>query len=423
MQYKLHSFFALAALGLGSLTINAQTVSTFEDVVLAGVDTTYLETKFPVDGIYTYESGNVKFYGSVSWGTSWANFNCSNGTDTVETSYAKTAACIVGAGQDVSDNYGIAYVPIDFMGPDPTATIPVGAKLLGDAAGNRVAGVYVTNSVYAYRYILNGGFYAANNHWFKLIIRGYLNGVAAADSVNFTLADYTNAANPVLVNTWEWVDLTNLGNVDSVTFDLISSDAGQFGINTPAYFAIDNLTTLDGDCPQATSITAVSINENSATINWTNSVTGIDVDYEVAVDQSATLAPTATAVAVTSATFSATSLQENTVYYMHVRSTCDAGFSDWDTASFKTLAGTGLFDKNTAGLSVSISPNPAQDVLHINAATIVNAEIYNLEGKRLMSVTKAKDINIAALPAGLYMLRVIDEKGKEHNTLRFSKKN
>ena len=36
-----------------------------------------------------------------------------------------------------------------------------------------------------------------------------------------------------------------LGNVDSVLFSLTSSDVGQFGMNTPGFFAIDEFTTRD----------------------------------------------------------------------------------------------------------------------------------------------------------------------------------
>jgi hypothetical protein len=38
------------------------------------------------------------------------------------------------------------------------------------------------------------------------------------------------------------MDLTSLGGAKSLSFDYASSDVGQFGINTPLYFAMDNLT-------------------------------------------------------------------------------------------------------------------------------------------------------------------------------------
>jgi len=42
------------------------------------------------------------------------------------------------------------------------------------------------------------------------------------------------------VKDWEWVDLSGLGLVDMIEFSLSSSDTGAYGMNTPAYFFIDN---------------------------------------------------------------------------------------------------------------------------------------------------------------------------------------
>ena len=36
--------------------------------------------------------------------------------------------------------------------------------------------------------------------------------------------------------------MTGAGSVSSLQFALASSDTGSFGINTPAYFALDSLT-------------------------------------------------------------------------------------------------------------------------------------------------------------------------------------
>ena len=40
---------------------------------------------------------------------------------------------------------------------------------------------------------------------------------------------------------WTDVDLSILGDVYGLSFDYESSDIGSFGINTPTYFAIDNI--------------------------------------------------------------------------------------------------------------------------------------------------------------------------------------
>jgi hypothetical protein len=44
-----------------------------------------------------------------------------------------------------------------------------------------------------------------------------------------------------IVRNWTRVDLSALGTVDSVTFHFESSDIGEFGINTPLYFCLDDL--------------------------------------------------------------------------------------------------------------------------------------------------------------------------------------
>jgi hypothetical protein len=47
---------------------------------------------------------------------------------------------------------------------------------------------------------------------------------------------------PGVLATWTWFDLTALGTVDTITFTFDGSDQGAFGLNTPAYFAMDDLT-------------------------------------------------------------------------------------------------------------------------------------------------------------------------------------
>jgi hypothetical protein len=63
-------------------------------------------------------------------------------------------------------------------------------------------------------------------------------------SVDFYLADYQFTSNcyDYILHEWTWVDLTPLGDiVKTLHFELSSSDIGAWGMNTPSYFAIDNL--------------------------------------------------------------------------------------------------------------------------------------------------------------------------------------
>ena len=45
-----------------------------------------------------------------------------------------------------------------------------------------------------------------------------------------------------ILNTWKKVDLSELGYVTSIGFSVSSTDTGDWGMNTPAYFCIDKLT-------------------------------------------------------------------------------------------------------------------------------------------------------------------------------------
>ena len=107
---------------------------------------------------------------------------------------------------------------------------------------------YVTNSVYAYLAIKDtndgAGSYSMIRPWteddeFTLTITGY-NGREKTQSVDFLLADGMD-----IVNTWQKVDLSKLGKVTRIVFKLASTDSGQYGMNTPAYFCLDRLAVTE----------------------------------------------------------------------------------------------------------------------------------------------------------------------------------
>ena len=44
-----------------------------------------------------------------------------------------------------------------------------------------------------------------------------------------------------IIADWTYVDLSTLGKVDELHFALTGSRTGDYGLNTPAYFCIDDL--------------------------------------------------------------------------------------------------------------------------------------------------------------------------------------
>lgn len=185
------------------------------------------------------------------WGFSYfgRDFARSNMKDTVDGSYMNLFSAISGIGADGSSQYAIGTQ--NFEGG---ARIRLANNCLN--SGYKFSSFYVNNTTYAFKSMLYGDMFAKkfggdtgdDPDFFILTIKGYLNGMMLNDSVNFYLADYrfTNNSMDYIVNQWTKVDLmaSQVSIADSLEFFLRSSDNSQFGMNTPAFFAIDNLEVI-----------------------------------------------------------------------------------------------------------------------------------------------------------------------------------
>jgi hypothetical protein len=223
------------------------TISDFEDLSLASES--YWNGSDSSGGFQSGDAYYVNNYDMTYY--SWDSFAYSNKTNTTASGWGAQYNAIAGSGANASANYAVGYV--GWMTP-PTITL--------DAVGV-VGGVGVTNNNYAYYSMRDGddfskkfgGATGNDADWFLLTITGkdVLGGVTG--TVDFYLADYRFADNAqdYIVDTWEFVDLTSLGAIKSLEFSLSSSDVGVYGMNTPGYFAIDNVV------PEPTTITLLGL--------------------------------------------------------------------------------------------------------------------------------------------------------------------
>ncbi|MBI3518834.1 MAG: DUF4465 domain-containing protein [Bacteroidetes bacterium] len=238
------------ALGIATtININAQITVTFDTFTLAAdtfyenhssADFTVAGTTFQYewDGTYNYWSG----------GTSYTNKK-----DTINTVgpaplyYTNVYSCIPGSA---------------FSGAN-YATVQQNAVISFSNNTTAVTGFYITNTTYAWKVIKRGNFVArkfgdtTGTHsgtsipqgeypdWFKVIVRGYRGGSMITDSVEYYLADYRapGTSNDYVIKNWQYVNCAALGQVDSIKFEMKSSDVGNYGINTPTFFSMDNFTT------------------------------------------------------------------------------------------------------------------------------------------------------------------------------------
>jgi len=222
---------------------------TFEGLPLGNPGTDG-STEYGTTGTYYWKgssgSGSFTTQGATFVNTydalydSWDGFAYSNTVDTTTGGYGNQYSAIAGGGAGGSSVYAVGYQP--FSG--------VWSMTLASAQNFSGRGMFVTNTTYDALDMENGSGFtkkfggASGNDpdWFKLTIQGW-NGGSSVGSVDFYLADFrfSNNAQDYIVKSWQWVDLSSLGTVDELTFALSSSDTSTFGMNTPAYFALDNV--------------------------------------------------------------------------------------------------------------------------------------------------------------------------------------
>jgi len=167
---------------------------------------------------------------------SWYGFAYSVWTDDTTNSYLNQWSTY--AGYLLDSVFVIGYIGIDWL--NDYSNIPAGLKF-GTAVNPQ--GFYISNITYAALTIRDGNdfnrpFYSGD--YFKLIITGFYNSQPTG-SVEHYLADYTNGKT-FIQKDWSYVDLSALGTVDSLAFNLLTTDTGSYGANTPLYFAMDQLT-------------------------------------------------------------------------------------------------------------------------------------------------------------------------------------
>lgn len=264
MKKQLQHLAIVASLALVSSNASAQTTAGIENVTLAPNSYWNGATANPtVSTSGNFTSGNVIFPNTYNgaYGGYWeSGWSYSNMKDSTTAGSGNQYSARTALGYNASSKYVLAQG---------------GAHLNFNIAarGKQMAGFYVTNSTFAAISMRDGDSYAKkfggasgnDPDWFKLKVQKYLGGILQPDSVIFYLADFrfTNNIQDYVVKNWQYVNLTSLGNVDSLVFSLTSSDNTSGYMNTPNYFCMDNFTTSDAI---TTSISDIRTNDNSISI-------------------------------------------------------------------------------------------------------------------------------------------------------------
>lgn len=213
-------------------------VATFEDLALAPESAWYgRDGEDPDDFVEsTFYSGTYAFSNSSAKNLrTWMGFAYSNQTKTdFSQLFPDQFNSSVGHGVADSKTYGVAYAygkPIEVKPTNaPRVTFP---------------GFYVTNTAWVKKVTQEGT--KMGNEPDKPFHKGdYLLLVASTKdgkkSLEFPLIDYRadDAREHYVIDSWQWFDLTALGEVEEVRFSMKGSRQANGGTTIPAYFCLDN---------------------------------------------------------------------------------------------------------------------------------------------------------------------------------------
>lgn len=212
-----------------------------------------------------FEGNNVLLYNNYNadW-DSWDGFAISADTDVMTPGFGNQYSCIAGTGMGGSPSYAVS-----FASPTPSIELTEDGSIIDEIA--------INNSTYAYLSMLDGdsfskkfgGVTGNDPDYFLLTIKGYLNGELLPDTLNHYLADFRFEDNTLDYIQSEWTILDIMGTIggaDVLTFELSSTDVGEFGMNTPAYFCMDDISvTLSGNTAELSTSLDIKVGPNPTT--------------------------------------------------------------------------------------------------------------------------------------------------------------
>lgn len=213
--------------------------STFDNLPLTQQDT--FNKGADRNGGFTHYGRFFNNSYDTTWG-SWSGWALSNMQDDSTAGFMNQFSAKPGHGVSGTNHYMVANGQ--------------GAYIKLDKA-TEISGAYFTNSTYSYFDLLQGSGFSkkfggddgSDADYFKVQITSFLAGDSVT-SVDFYLADYRDSDNSkdYIVNDWTYVDFDGSAYsdilIDSISFTFESSDNGMWGMNTPAYFCMDDFNAL-----------------------------------------------------------------------------------------------------------------------------------------------------------------------------------
>jgi hypothetical protein len=391
----------LLALGIlcGVTMMYAQNIVNFEELTLEP------ETHWNgADQSGNFSSQYLTLYNEFTdWGggmSSWFGFAYTNETDVTTMSYLNEFSAAAGSGVFGSEKYAVAYVQGDYN--NNYEPIPISMKIDRSELSENIPGMFVCLNAYSSLYMAENNIYENGKHWLIMQIIAIDSELDFEISKEIILADYRfEETAGFKIDDWAYISMDWASTTDSLVFIMRTSDAGEFGPNTPTYFCIDDFGSWGPDeTPELQTEIKNEYNINSGesvqltalakggvqpySIIWSD-ILGLD-NYQ---SQTPIASPTQTTtwtVTITDA-FGAQVIEDVTV----------------------VVGTTEIAANNINPDKIYFSSN---ENLYIECKNIIEEiKIYDITGKLVISEKNSSsqlNIDVTKLPKGMYIIKMSD---------------
>lgn len=252
----------ISAIGLSAQHATFEKFISIKDAVLNGKSTA------PASPIFFKDSGfNLSSTYDTSFGGYWsAGIAINSMTDTINGTFTNLYSSVTASGAGGSAVYGTSQ---------NNSLITLDLISCSGAQSAYLSSIDITNTYYAAEVMKNGNrfskkFTGADKDSFVLWIYQYfVNNFV--DSTKVYLADFTqtDTTENFILRDWKTVEFPSIVPTDSIKFKLVSSDNNSFGINTPTFFALDNLRMTCAVSTEDVQPIALSLYPNPTNANIT----------------------------------------------------------------------------------------------------------------------------------------------------------
>lgn len=399
-------------------------IATFDDLALEPETAWYgkRESEGHDHRKFTYYSGSYSFPCEYTPSLfTWGGVAYSNQTKTTFNSlFPDQFNSVVGHGVNGSKNYAVAYA----YGQH---TVEVRATHAGPAV---IPGTFVTNTAWVKEVTQKGTGLGDEPHApfhkgdYLLLIASNSKG----QSIEFPLVDYrsSNDAEHYVIDSWQWLDLSALGETESVIFSMKGTRIANGGTTIPAYFCLDDFGsempakeiaahTIEPQATETLDLVKLFTEAGAASTDSPRAIYTVSTsDDHVA---TATLQGNKlrlTAHAAGQASLIISQRQGGKTAYLRLPLTV----TEVQPAP-QPKPGEKPEEKPTPEVRGELKayPSPATTEVHLTASGRI--EIFSLTGQLVLSIehyVAGQAITIAQLPAGIYLART------PQGVIRFSKR-